>query len=381
MKIDFLITELNVGGAEKALVELACGLHQRGHRIRVVAIGSPPPPDRDRLIRQLAQAGIATQFGGFDSSTKAFAAWRWLIRQLRDSQPDVCQTFLFHANCLGTRAARSAGVPVVVGGLRVAEPKRFRLMCERVAARSMDRVVCVSSKVRDFAIESLAIPADRCRVIPNGVDVPRYRDAVPFRWSTLNWPDDSSVALFVGRLHPQKGIELITKHWSQIAAGRSNRKLLLVGEGPLQDSLERWATDIGPDKVRMLPWQSEVAPLMKSARMLLLPSHYEGMPNVVLEAMAAGRPVVCSRVHGSDELLAGDPGSAGAVDRMGEQSFPPGDGDAFVRCATALFDTPDRSTLLGQLNQQHVGQRFSYSEMISHYEALYEALTASPVKR
>jgi starch synthase (maltosyl-transferring) len=228
MKIDLVITELDVGGAEKALAALATGLHRRGHRVRVLSIGSPPPRERDRLVEQLEAAAIHVDFGGFDRTAQAVTAYRWLVNQLRREPADVCQTFLFHANCLGCWAAKRAGVPRVVGGLRVAEHKRWRLLCERVAVARMDRVVCVSSAVRDFAILTLGGPAERYTVIGNGVDVPRYRDAAPLDWTRLGWPRDAEVALFVGRLHRQKGLELITEHWPAIAAGHPRRKLLIV---------------------------------------------------------------------------------------------------------------------------------------------------------
>jgi starch synthase (maltosyl-transferring) len=113
--------------------------------------------------------------------------------------------------------------------------------------------------------------------------------------------------------------------------------------------------------------------------MLLLPSHYEGMPNVVLEAMAAGRAVVCSRVHGSEELLSvvdsdSSVDASAEVDRRTPQSFAAGDGDAMARRAIALFDDREFADRLGQVNREHVERHFSYPEMVSKYETLYASL-------
>ncbi len=369
MRADFLITELNVGGAEKALTELAIGMQRRGHRVRVLSIGSEPSADRHRLVDRLGDENVTVEFGGFDHWSRIISATRWLAHRIDADPPDVCQTFLFHANCLGTMAAKRAGVRHLVGGLRVAEAKRVRLVLESKAIRRMSHLVCVSEQVRSFAIEQLSANPQSCSVIANGVDLPTYRDAVALDWSRIGWPSESQVAVFIGRLHPQKGIELIQQQFQELFADASNRRLLLIGDGPLREPLSRWADEVGQHRVKLLPWQNDVAPFLKAATMLLLPSHYEGMPNIVLEAMAAGCVTVCSRVEGSAELL-GD-----ASTRRGQsQGFAPGDGPAMTRLADAFFRSPELRQQIGVANQQHVELHFSNHQMIERYEALYQSL-------
>ena len=223
---------------------------------------------------------------------------------MREADADICQTFLFHANVLGAVAAKSVGRKVRVGGLRVAEPNRFREPIERWAVRRMDSLVCVSDAVQAFAPEHLNGSPIRSVVIPNGVDVSRLASAKPLAWSTIGWPSDANVVLFVGRLHRQKGIDQLSCHLDRLVPVGSKRRLLLVGEGPLQEEVDTWIAEKGEDRVRRMPWQADVGPLMRAARVLVLPSRYEGMPNVVLEAMAAARPVVCSRVEGIARVIA-----------------------------------------------------------------------------
>jgi glycosyltransferase involved in cell wall biosynthesis len=286
---------------------------------------------------------------------------------LGERPPDICQTFLYHANVLGTHAAVAAGVPVRVGGIRVAESKWLRCRIERAAVRRMHSVVCVSQSVGRFASDRLGCESDRLTVIPNGVDVARMANAVPVAWSRWGWPDDAVVSLFVGRLHRQKGIELLQQQIDHLAPVGSNRRLLLVGDGPLADQLQRWVASIGEDRVKRLPWQADVAPLMRAARLLILPSHYEGMPNVVLEAMAAGRPVVCSRVQGSEELLS---------HRRDLQSFPPGDAVAMKTLAEHFLRDERLSDQIGRENQSQVSSRFSLPAMVAAYREHYRELLA-----
>ncbi len=233
----------------------------------------------------------------------SICAFRSLRSRLWESPPEVFQSFLHHANVLGMHAATSAGVGIRVAGVRVAQPHRIRSQVERVALRQADSTVCVSRAVERFATSQLGCPTEATVVIPNGIDVTRYSTAAPIRWSQMGWPNDARVCLFLGRLDQQKGIELLQQQIDRIAPSESNRKLLLVGEGPLRTSLEAWCDEIGPQRVRLMPWQPDVAPILRACQLLVLPSRYEGMPNVVLEAMAASKPVVCSLVEGSEELL------------------------------------------------------------------------------
>ncbi len=202
-------------------------------------------------------------------------------------------------------------------------------------------------------------------MIPNGVDVSRFATAVPIDWQSIGWPADSPVTLFVGRLHPQKGLELLQRHLDQLAPRGSDRRLLLIGDGPLRGDLERWAAAMGSDRVRLMPWQSEIAPWIRAARLLILPSRYEGMPNVVLEAMAAARPVVCSRVEGIAELL----GEAFAA-----QSFPSGDGHAMSQIAERFLTDETLSDDVGRDNQSRVRRDFSIPAMVEAYRNLYRLL-------
>jgi glycosyltransferase involved in cell wall biosynthesis len=371
MRIDFVITELDVGGAERTLVEIAIRMQERGHRVRLLAIGSAPAAPKDWLVQKLRQHRVPVVFGGFDHWAAGFRAMRWLRSCFRNDPPDLCQTFLFHANCLGTFSARAESTPCVVGGLRVAESRRLRLLLERQAVGRMDRLVCVSESVQRFAVERLGAVSDRSLVIPNGIDLQWCEHSQPVQWEQLGWPNDSEVVLFVGRLHPQKGLELLQQQWASIHRGDSRRRLLMVGDGPLGESIAAWTETESGTGARCLPWQSDVRPLMKAARLLVLPSHYEGMPNVVLEAMACGKPVVCSLVEGSTELLAE---TGGDLERRKTQGFPPGDGKAMAERIVELLENSPLAEKLGRANQGIVAAEFGLAKMVDRYERLYKEL-------
>ncbi len=365
MRVDFIITELFVGGAERCLTELAIGLTQGGDQIRVFSLARLPSGGQRGLVDRLQAAEIPVVSGNADSSLQFASAYRRLKRWLGESPPDLCQTFMYHANVLGTFAAKSSGIAVRVGGLRVAEARPIRCLIERTAVRRMQSLVCVSTAVERFASEHLGCDRSRMIVIPNGVDVARFAGADPIDWSQIGWPSDAVVTLFVGRLHRQKGIELLQRQIDQLAPVNSQRRLLLVGDGPLRRELQQWTELMGEDRVKLLPWQADVAPLMRACRLLILPSRYEGMPNVVLEAMAAGRPVVCSRVEGSEELL------SQSVDHQG---FPQGDDQAMNRLAEQFLSDEHFSDRIGKENQSRAQNEFSIDAMLDRYRTHYRKL-------
>lgn len=366
MRIDFVVTELFAGGAERCLTELALGVTSAGDEARVFSLAPFPVGDRAVLLGRLRDGGVECGSGGLRGLRTLPGCYSQLRQWLRAGRPDVCQTFLYHANVLGTWAADAEGIAVRVGGMRVAEARPLRCFVERRAIRRMTAAVCVSGGVRRFTREALAAPDSITRVIPNGVDVARFDRADRARWSALGWPLDAEVTIFVGRLHPQKGIDLLRRQIDRIAPPESRRKLLLVGDGPLRDGLERWIRRIGHDRVQMIGWQADIAPLLRGARLLALPSRYEGMPNVVLEAMASGLPVVCSRVEGISDLLGDD-------DR---QTFATGDDVAMAERVERLYEDANLAAELGRRNRARAGESFSIESMVASYRRTYRELAS-----
>ncbi|MEM9589117.1 MAG: glycosyltransferase [Planctomycetota bacterium] len=366
MQVDLIITELNVGGAERNFVNLAIGLADAGDDVRVFSLGPLPHGEQAQLLKRLQHRGIdivSGQATGWRSLPHCYGRLR---RWMRGPTREICQTFLFHANLLGGLGANSRQYRRMIGGLRVAEDTAWRCRLESLAVRRMDRLVCVSDAVRRFAQRRLGCRSDQATVIPNGVDVDTIRQSGPFDWSRVGWPSDAVVSLFVGRLHPQKGIVDLQRQVNRLAPKDDpKRRLLIVGDGPQRESLQSWAREQGDQRVQCLGWRDDVAALTNACRVLILPSRYEGMPNVVMEAMAAGRPVVVSGVEGIEELV---PSNAP------EQVFRVGDSEAMAGLAERFLADPEFAAKVGATNQQHMRSNFSIQTMVDRYRALYQSL-------
>lgn len=358
----FVITGLEPGGAERALTQLALRIDRKQFQPHVFALRTLPGESQRELIDQLAAAEIPFEFLG--SRTKLQfpgAVWR-LSRRLSTLRPALVQSFLFHANVVSAYAGKWSGVKVVAG-VRVADPSRVRQRAERWISPLVERFVCVSQSVADYCERSAKIPRAKLAVIPNGVDVAKFRDAPAADRAALGLPAERRFLIAVGRLDKQKGHDWLLPLLPRIFAERPEYDLLLVGDGPLRASLQQQAKELGVEhRIHFLGWQANVPALLKLAELLLLPSRWEGMPNVLLEAMAAALPVVTTRVEGAEEIL----GSL-AEQQMTEH----GDGAAFQNQVLAMTASAGGAEGLGRANQLRVEEHFSLAVMAKAYGQLY----------
>ncbi len=364
VRVALVITELNVGGAERCLTQLALGLKRSRFEPLVVSIAPRPRGDQAALVERLESSGITAKFLDAASRWQLGAAIRRLRRVLRQFEPSVVQSFLFHADVL-TWLAGGDGRWLRFMGLRVADPARWRQHLERRAARRSAAVVCVSEAVCDYARQSIGLSAERLVVIPNSVDVARYQAASPLDPTRLGLAPGRQMILSVGRLHPQKGLDWLLENISRIFSQLPEHDLVIVGSGPEQGRLRRQAEQAGvASRVHFLGWRPDVEQLMATASMFVLTSRWEGMPNVVLEAMAAGLPLVATQTHGVRELLGAN---------QPQQTVRFGDSNALIERVVAVGRDARLGRQIGSENRARVTDRFSLDAMIAGYQTLYEA--------
>lgn len=208
-------------------------------------------------------------------------------------------------------AARLLGIPCVVklhGSdinliSKIPGPRRMMAWALPRAAR----VVAVSRPLADEVI-GLGVPADRVKIVMNGVDGDLFTpgDRAAAR-AQLDLPADQPLAIYVGNLKPEKGVMDLGRAWAKVLDAVPKATLLVIGDGPLRTDLEGVTASLG-ERVRLIKRQPlERIPLyMAAANILVLPSHSEGTPNVVLEALASGRRVVATYVGGVPDLITSD---------------------------------------------------------------------------
>lgn len=365
LRIDLVITELNQGGAEQCCTDLALFLVSHGHLPRVVSIGPRPRPPHDTQIQRLDRGAVPMQFIGTQKWYQFPLAW-WRLRQLVKSDPPaIAQSFLWHANVMSAAVYPSLGVPLV-GGNRVAEPRSYRHFLGARAAKKMSKVVCVSQAIADWTFDQESVPIEKLCVIPNGVD-PQSID----RQKQHPDPDPRPILLFVGRLNPQKGVDVLLEKMPALLTALPNHRIVIIGDGSMRATVVSQVQRLqDPSRVQILGQRDDAIAWMHRSQILLLPTRYEGMPNVILEAMACGIPVATMGVEGIAEVLGPN---------LMEQAAKKYHWDEWYQLVVQIASSPERILRLGTLNRIRVETFFQLHAQLRKYEDLYLALTHSPL--
>jgi len=366
-RIAFCITELDPGGAERALLQIASRLDRNKWEPLVISLSGP-----GKITGLLEAQDITVRCLNARSRWDIGVLSR-LRAQLREFRPDVLQTFLFHANIAGRVAARRLGIPVVVSGVRVVETDaRWRMQVDRMTNRLVTHNVCVSKSVED-QYRQLGVSADRLSVIPNGVDLQRFEAATPADLAQFDVPTGARTVLTIGRLHRQKGIDALIQAMRDVMSEAADIHLLIAGEGAERDKLQQLAAEAGYGaRIHFVGWSDDVPSLLHASDLFVLASRWEGMPNVLLEAMAARRPVVATDVEGVRECV--EDGRSGVI-------VPPDDAAALSTAIAGLLADPERATSLAAAAQAQVRQHFTWQATTDQYVALWYRLLASNANR
>ncbi|HWK12231.1 MAG TPA: glycosyltransferase, partial [Vicinamibacterales bacterium] len=345
LRIFFLIGSLEIGGSETQLVELASRIDPARFDVTVCSMTDKVPLGavlRDRGIRlmTLGMTGIRSTpslrlraVGVFNALRGLARLWWVLLRE----RPDVVHGFLITAYVTAAFVGRAAGVRRIVASRRslglFKENRRAALLLERWADRLTDLFVANSDAVRvDTLAREPIDPADII-VIRNGVDFPAFESAAAH--DSAGPPR----VVIVANLIQYKGHEYFLRAWKDVLGEFAGAAALLVGEGPERPVLEGLAQQLGvADSVQLLGSRRDVAALLSTADVYVQPSLQEGYSNAILEAMAAGLPVIATAVGGNTEAVTD--GATGLL-------VPPADVAALASAMRQLLANPVAARVMG----------------------------------
>ena len=364
IRVALIIPTLDRSGAEKQLTLLATGLPRDEFEVHVALLTRGGPYEAD-----LRAAGIpVTEFrkrGKCDP-----VAWSRLRRWLRDVQPEVIHTWLFAANAYGRLAARVVPEASVIVSERCVDSWKagWQHWLDRKLLPATDRVVGNSQSVVDFYRER-GVPGEKLVCIPNGIEAPAApRVTRAELLLQLGFPDDAFVIVYVGRLAAQKRVEDLIWSTELLRQVRPQLRLVLVGDGPARETLERLTRDVhSQDNVRFVGNQERAADWLQMADAFCLASSFEGMSNSLMEAMAAGKPCIASDIPANRELI-----------EQGRTGFlaPLKDTMAIAQFVRRLIDEPGLGATLGVAARQKMQDEFSVPQMCERYAALYREAVA-----
>lgn len=376
LRIAQIVTAMDCGGVPDHIVNLARGLSQR-HDVTVICREAD-----EQYAIALAAAGIEVVHIPFKRAPNPLAdirTFRLLVKLLRERRFDVVHTHRSKAALLGLIAARMAGVPVAVNtahmfGFMILPHALgrgvFWLYDKLLFAFAADAVITVSDSIRSAVIAGGVVPARKTHRVYYGIEYSHFLptlDPIGVRKSVGVDPD-ATVIIVVARHVPQKGLDMMLAAAAEVAASQPEARFLLVGDGPLRSGLEEQARNLGiEDRVIFLGARSDVATLLQIADIFALSSVAEGLPIAILEAMAAGKPVVSTGVDGVPEAVLD--GVTGFVIRSRNPS----------EMATAfkqLIADPALRRRMGSAGRLRLEQEFSVERMTANMEALYRDVGA-----
>ena len=319
--IVFVLAGLPMGGAEAQLTSLLEARPVDAGRPRVTILTLTRDRD-DALVRRLKRLDV--EIATVDRTVMRFPGFFLaLVRWFRRARPTLVHTVLSGTpGTWGRLAARAAGVPIVVHSERSFAPARtvWQRRFEPLAHRLTDRFFTNARAVAD-RLEAEGVPAGKIRVLRNGVDVARFaradRAAARRAW---NVDENAVVAGFLGSLRPVKRPDLLLDALAIVPEAERPDGVLFAGDGPLREGL-RARVDADPwarEHVRFLGVVPDAAGFLAALDYLVLTSDTEGLPNAILEAMAAGVPCLATRVSDVPELVTDngqvvEPGDAGGL--------------------------------------------------------------------
>jgi glycosyltransferase involved in cell wall biosynthesis len=289
-----------------------------------------------------------------------------LVHLVRDVRPQVIHGYLFGPNLYAALAGRLAGVPAVVVAKRNVDAfeTRRQVLAQRLAHRLATHVTAVSEAVADSVV-ALGVPRSRITVIPNGVDAARFSPAAPAEAARRELgADDSPLVGSVGCLAARKDYGTLLEALRLLRGRGLAFRAALVGDGPERDTLEARAVALGlADRVRFLGERADVDRLLPGMDVFVLSSREEGIPNALLEAMAAGRACVATAVGGTPEVL-----------RDGETGWlvPPGDPVALAGALEQALTRPGEARRRGAAAGLAARGEMSIEAMVRRHEEFYE---------
>jgi glycosyltransferase involved in cell wall biosynthesis len=358
MKVAYVVGTLGRGGAEKQLVLQARALVERGVRLSVFSLTNGEPHEQD-----VRHVGVEPVWLGRHRSRLGTLVS--LFSRLRREAPDIVHSTHFYTNLYAGVAGAALKIPTV-GSIR--NDARLEMKANGVwgpaLLRATSIIVANSEAGRRNAIRR-GLRADRITVVPNVIDLAEFdqRAGSPF----VGELPAGVIALLVGRLVPAKRIDRFIEALALARRTAPDLCGVIAGDGPLRPALEQQAASLGirPPGLTFLGARTDVPALMRRAAMLVLTSEHEGFPNVLLEAMAAGLPVVT--VDAGDAIRVVGHEIAGLVAR-------PAEPEAIAKLMVQLAGDADMARKLGSAGRARVTAEYSYAHLAPRLEELYRGL-------
>ncbi len=356
MRILFINSIRMFGGGEIWLLTMMCALRERGHRVFLLC--RPNVPLEDRAKHAGFSVFALKMRGDFDPAV-IYRTWK-LIRTLKI---DVVCTNMDKELRFGGIAAGLAGVRVIVPRRGIDYPLKDTIAYRFTYNHIASGVIANSLSTKQSLLKNCSwLNPGKIRVIYNGVEMKRFSgSSLRNLRNELGIPRTNYIFGFVGQLDKRKGIETLLESFSVLSQKNHRTTLLVVGEGKLRSRLEKMA-DQCQGQVVFAGFRDDIDEVMKTIDALVLPSLWEGFGIVLIEAMAAGKPVITTNVSNMPEIV-----------REGREGYliPPSDSESLRDAMMKLIKHPAQGREMGKTGLETVRQKFTLKRMVDETESYF----------
>ncbi len=368
-RVFYLLDSLNVGGTESQAVELATRIPPAGYDVTLGCLRAQGPLQS----RLRGTPVVVREFDpgkGLDSPEGLYLLLRlsWFLRR---GKFDIVHTHDLWSNLLGVPAARLAGVRAIVSSRRDLghsdwyQGKR-RAWLRRIQNQS-GAILANANSIRDALIAEDGFDPRKVRVIHNGIGVERFEAKRENRDHLFPGVGDGKVVVLTGNMHTDvKGHPWLIAAAAQVIRDFPLARFVLLGDGELRPVLEGQVASLGLERnFQFMGRRSDIPEILGCCDIGVLPSRAEGLPNAVLEYMAAGLAAIVTRAGGNVELI--EDGLTGLV-------VPPEDAPALAEALLKLLRDPDAARRMALSGHEFLVQNFSFERLVSEVDALYTEL-------
>jgi len=351
IELILLLQDLEFGGTQRYAVQLLRHLdRQRFHpRLWVLRGGADMAP----LVRE---AGVEPVWLSRSHRVLPGALFH-LYRRLREAPPAILYTLTIVPNIWGRILGRLAGTPAVISGYRSLYPGQY----DRWLWPLSRRIICNARALEEIMVRQHRVPARRIAVIPNAVDARAFFPCPALRAA-------EPTILFIGRLVKDKDPMTLLAGLKQVAARAPRARFFMVGRGPFAPKVAAYLKDHHLEaRTTLIPGASDIRPYLHQAWVLVLPSIREASPHVIIEAMAAGLPVVATRVGGIPELVVEGPAGTGLL-------VPPRDPQALAAALVRVLEDEVLRRDMGERARERAAAYHAPQEMVRRTEAVLLAV-------
>ncbi len=364
-KLWYLLPEMKLGGTEKHVIRLISGLRDRGHDAGIVCLFREGIIANEVREQNIPFVCLDLEYCWNLKTLQGILKW------LRQTRPDVLHTCLFGFDFFAALPARLLKIPAVISSRRELahwQKPRHRWM-QNLGNLFVDRVVCCSNAVRKWTLVKEKIGQEKVFTLYNGVDLERFRafeNSPNSIRKEFGIPQNASVVGTVANIAVEKGYSDLIAAAGLILKEKPETWFLFVGAGPLQEEMKAKAQALPHgEQIIFTGFRSDISELFRVMGIFTLASTIEGFPNVLLEAMAMGCPVVTTSIGGIPELVTSE------KDGILVDAKNPGQ---LAVAILRLLNDPKKAREFGEQGWKKIRESFSEKRMIDQYETFYESV-------